>query len=128
MVADAKLAKTFARSLGIVRVKKIENRSANKIFRAVAKESCKTRACKLNSSVVAENCEQFLDGVQQRGELFLSKDGALRKGGALVHLMSARGTSLRNSASRAIAVLRPPLGFVSYLLRRLVKLAEIESF
>src|SRR5882724_1314077 len=102
-MADGKLAKAFARSPGVVRVNNRKNRFASKIFCAVAKESCKTRAGKLNNSLWGENSEQFLNGVQQCGQSFLSKDGALRKGGTLIHRLAARDTSLRNSASRARA-------------------------
>jgi hypothetical protein len=99
--AGGQTAKTFANFIGIVCVKEVDNRSSGKIFGPMAKKARKTCAGKLNGSVRAENREQFLDRVQQRGELLRAHAGALRKGGTLVHLVAARDTSLRKRAPRA---------------------------
>jgi hypothetical protein len=51
MLGDWQFAQTFASSGGIVWVNKVEYRSSNKIFRAVAKKAGKSCACKLNDSI-----------------------------------------------------------------------------
>jgi hypothetical protein len=82
-------------------VNQLENRSSDEIFYAMAKQAPETSARKLDNTLGAKNCDQFLDGVQQRGELLRAKQGALREGGALRHLVAARDTNPRKNTLRA---------------------------
>jgi hypothetical protein len=67
--ASRQFSEPFAKAGGVIRMKQGSDWTSDKIFGPMAENTGKTLARELDDAIRTQNCNEFTDRVQQRGEL-----------------------------------------------------------